>query len=168
MKVVAILVLLPILLIGGCGTNSKVVQTASGTVWSAEMLNGIGNSSGFSFITQFTIGSGGALSISNFQLDNSDTCFGTASLPTPAGTLNVTYNSDDQASGTFSFVITSAAGDKVTLTSSAITGTVNTTTSPYTLSDGTITGTWALVPASGSKCVATSGNTFTMMEGTTT
>jgi hypothetical protein len=169
MKVVAILLLLPMLLsVGGCGNNNKVVQVASGTVWSASFLGGKSDSSGFSFITQFTTNAGGALDISNFQLDNSDTCFGTATLPVPTGTLMVTTNSADQASGTFTMTITSAAGDTVTLTSSEITGTVNTTTTPYTLTGGIITGTWALVPASGSSCVATSGNDFTMTEGTTT
>jgi hypothetical protein len=169
MKVVAILLLLPILLIGGCGDNKTVVQTASGTTWSAELLNGKGNSSGFSFITEFTLGGGGALSISNFQLDNSDTCFGTGTLPVPSGNLSVTYNSADQASGTFTMTITSPAGDTVTLTSTEITGTVNTATNPYTLTSGVITGTWALVPASsGSSCVSTSGNPFTMTEGETT
>ncbi len=80
MKEVAILLLLALML-NGCGSSASV-QTASGSVWGAEMLGGEGTSSGFSFNTQFTVGSnGGALGVSNFQLLNQDTCFGS----TPCG-----------------------------------------------------------------------------------
>jgi len=165
MKEVAILLLVALLL-NGC-SSSTAVQTKSGTVWQAAMLGGAGTSSGFSFTTQFSLSSSGSLSISNFQLVNQeqDTCFGTSGI-SEAGTLNVTYNSADVVTGTFSFTMTSAAGDTVTLTSSDITGTINTATSPYTLNTGaTITGGWVLVPASGTPCVAASG-TFTMTEST--
>jgi hypothetical protein len=165
MKEVAILLLLALLL-NGC-SSSATVQTTSGSVWGAQMLGGEGTSSGFSFNTQFTVsGSNGALTASNFELLNQDTCFGSATLAAPTGTLtDLNWNSADTiTSGTFSFIITSPAGDTVTLTSSnAITGTVNPNTSPVTLSNGSIiVGTWALAPASsGSTCVATVGQ-FTM------
>jgi hypothetical protein len=165
MKEVAILLLLALML-NGCG-SSGAVQTTSGSVWGAQFLGGAGASSGFDFNAQFSFNGNGALSISNFELLNADTCFGT-STATPAGTLtNLGFNSADQiTSGTFSFSITSAAGDVVTLTSSAITGTVNGNTSPATLTSGTITGFWALVPgSSGSKCMpvsSSSNTTFTM------
>jgi hypothetical protein len=166
MKEVAILLLLAVML-NGCGTSSAV-QTPSGDVWGAAMVGGIGTSSGFSFNTQFTTGSNGALSISSFEfLNPQDTCFGT-STPTLAGTLNATYNADDQVTGTFSFTITSSAGDTVTLTSTSVTGTANPNNN-NTLSGVSIVGTWALVPGSGSSCVAvTNGTTFTMMQTNTT
>ena len=163
MKEVAIL-LLAALLLNGCSTsNSTPVQTPVGNGWQAAMTGGDGTSSGFSFNTFFTVGSGGALSISSTQLLNSDTCFGTStSNLVSGGTLNVQVNSAFQvSSGTFSFTLTSSAGDVVTLSSNDITGTVNSTTN--VLSNGLIIGTWALVPASGSPCVSTGGS-FTMKQ----
>jgi len=168
MKEVAILLLLAIML-NGCG-SSGAVQSPSASVWQAQMSGGVGGtapsdpgSAGFSFNTQFTVSSGGTLSISSFQLLNSDTCYGNVG-PTPSGTLTVTYNSADQiTAGTFSFSIPSSAGDAITLTSTSVTGTVNVNSS-NTLSGVTIVGTWALVPgSSGSSCLATSG-TFKMTQ----
>lgn len=166
MKEVAILLLLALLL-NGCGSSSTTAQAAEGGVWGAQMSGGDGPSSGFSFNTAFTVNSNGALSISSFQLLNADTCFG-ATIPTPAGTLtNLVYNSAGTlTSGSFSFTITSAAGDVVTLTSTAVTGVVNTNNN--TLSGGSIQGTWTLVPASSSQCVPVSSQTsFTMTQTTT-
>ncbi len=81
MKEVAILLLLAIML-NGCG-SSGAVQSPSASVWQAQMSGGVGGtapsdpgSAGFSFNTQFTVSSGGTLSISSFQLLNSDTCYG--------------------------------------------------------------------------------------------
>lgn len=168
MKEVAILLLLAIML-NGCG-SSGAVQSPSASVWQAQMSGGVGGtapsdpgSAGFSFNTQFTVSSGGTLSISSFQLLNSDTCYGNVG-PTPSGTLTVTYNSDDQiTAGTFSFSIPSSAGDTITLTSTSVTGTVNVNSS-NTLGGVIIIGNWALVPgSSGSSCVAASG-TFKMTQ----
>ncbi len=160
MKEVAIL-LLAALLLNGCSTStSTTVQTPVGNGWQAAMAGGDGTSSGFSFNTFFTVGSGGALSISSTQLLNSGTCFGTSNIAS-GGTLNVTVNAAFQVSGTFSFTLTSSAGDVVTLSSNDVTGTVNTTTDA--LSDGSIIGTWALAPASGSPCVV-AGGSFTMTQ----
>jgi hypothetical protein len=155
MKEVAIL-LLAALLLNGCSTSSSTtVQTPVGNGWQAAMSGGDGTSSGFSFNTFFTVGSGGALSISSTQLLNSGTCFGTSNIVS-GGTLNVTVNAAFQVSGTFSFTLTSSAGDVVTLSSNDVTGTVNTTTNA--LSNGLITGTWGLVPASGSTCAVANGS----------
>ena len=159
MKEVVIL-LLVVLILNVCSSNTTIAQTASGGVWQADIAGGVGDSSGFSFITQFTVGSNGALSIANFQLDNSTTCFGT-STASANGTLSLTFNSADQLipPSSLSFTITSAAGDVVTLTSTSVTGTV----SGSSLSGGSITGTWVLTPASGTNCVSASG-TFTMTQ----
>jgi hypothetical protein len=163
MKEVAILLLLALML-NGCSGKSSPVEVSSGSVWGTEMVGGIGTSSGFSFVVQFTL-SGTNMSINNFQLDNSDTCFGTATT-IPAGILNITANSADQVSGTLSFTMTSAAGDIVTLTSTSVTGTGSTASNGAPLTGGVIVGTWALVPAGGGSCVAASGS-FTMTESTT-
>jgi hypothetical protein len=168
MKVVAILlVLLLAVMINGCG-NSTAVEAPSGSVWQSVMSGGTGTSSGFSFNTQFTVSSGGVLSFSSggtsFQFLNVDTCYG--NLPSnainPSGTLSTTYNSADQVTGTFSFTIPSPKGDVITLTSTSVTGTVNPNNN-YVLSGGSIIGDWALVPGSGSSCVAASGS-FTMTQ----
>jgi hypothetical protein len=159
MKEVAILLLLAVML-NGC--SSTAVESPSGSVWQAQMAGGVRTSSGFLFNTQFTVSSGGALTIVSFQLLNTGTCYGGVG-PTPSGTLTVTYNSDDQITGgTFSFTIPSGSGDTITLTSTSVTGTVN-PSNYFTLSGVTIVGTWALVPGSGSSCVDASGN-FTMMQ----
>jgi hypothetical protein len=160
MKEVAVLLLVALMLATGCSSNQTIAQTASGGVWQASTSGGEGDSSGFSFITQFTVNSNGSLSISNFQLDNSTSCFGSASA-SANGTLSLTFNSADQliAPSSLSFTITSSAGDTVTFTSTSVTGTVNGTS----LTGGSIIGTWTLSPAGGGTCVATSG-TFTMTQ----
>jgi hypothetical protein len=165
MKEVTILLLFALML-NGCGSSQTTAQAAEGGVWGADMLGGVGTSSGFSFQTQFTVGSNGALGITNFQFLNAKSpgnCFGTAA-PTTSGSLtNLDYNTDDQLiSGTFSFTITSAAGDKVTLTSTAVTGSVNTNNN--TLSDGSIIGNWTLVPASSNSTCLDASGTFTMTQ----
>jgi hypothetical protein len=168
MKEVGILLaLLLVVMVSGCG-NSKATEVPSGSIWQAVMSGGTGTSSGFTFNVQFTVSSGGVLSISgdgSFQLINQDTCFGNVSSNAiiPAGTLNTPYNSADQVvGGTFSFTIPSPKGDVITLTSTSVTGNVNPNNN-YVLTGGSIIGTWALVPGSGSTCVTASG-TFTMTQ----
>ena len=60
MKEVAILLLLAVML-NGC--SSTAVESPSGSVWQAQMAGGVRTSSGFLFNTQFTVSSGGALTI---------------------------------------------------------------------------------------------------------
>src|SRR5260370_27521167 len=106
MKEVAIL-LLAALLLNGCGSSSSstTTQTAAGNTWQAEMLGGEGTASGFSFITQFTLGGDGTLSISYFQFLNSHS---TQCFPEAAGTQRrsmvlTTNTSNSNVTGTFSF-----------------------------------------------------------------
>ena len=157
MKELAILLLVALML-NGCGTTStNNVQTASGGTWQSEMLGGDGAASGFSFITQFTVGGSGTLSISSFQfltqIDGG--CFPVTG-GSESGTLNVTFNSADQVTGTFSFTVASG-GNTLTLTSSAVTGTL----SGSTLTGGSITGRWALQGGTGCNNV---NGTFTMTQ----
>lgn len=160
MKEVAILLLVALMFATGCSSNRTIAQAASGGVWQATTAGGEGDSSGFSFITQFTVGGNGVLSISNFQLDNSTSCLGSASA-TSSGTFTVVFNSADQliAPSLLVFTIVSSAGDTVTFNSTTVTGTANGTT----LTGGSIVGTWELTPGSGTNCTATSG-TFTMTQ----
>ena len=165
MKEVAILLLIALMLTG-CGNsdNPPNVQQASGGTWQSEMLGGEGTASGLSFITQFTVGSAGALSITEFQfLTQVDGgCFPVTGA-TPNGNLTVTFNSADQVSGTFSFTIVSG-GNTLTLTSTSVTGTVN---GNNTLSNGVVIGTWALTGGTG--CNGVDGTfTLTQSSGTTT
>jgi hypothetical protein len=160
MKEVAILLLVALML-NGCSSNSTAVQTAASGGWQAEMLGGDGVASGFSFITQWTVSGGsGALSVSNFQFltQINGGCFPVTG-ETPTGNLKVTFNSADQVTGTFSFIIASGT-NTLTLTSTSVAGTINTTNN--TLSNGVIMGTWAVV-GSGNGCSNVSG-TFTMTQ----
>jgi hypothetical protein len=165
MKEVAILLLLAVML-NGCG-NSKAVEAPSGSVWQAVMVGGSGTSSGFSFNAQFTVSSGGALSFqsNSFELLNADTCYG--NLPSnaiiPTGTLNTTYNSADQVTGSFSLTIPSPAGDMIILSSTSVTGTVNPNNN-YLLSGGSIVGIWKLEPGGSSTCKAVTNGQFTMTQ----
>lgn len=154
MKDVGVLLLFALLL-NGCGSSSTPVQTASGGTWEAQLSGGDGTASGFSFITQFTVGTSGTLSISSFQFLTAGSCFPVTG-GTQSGTLNATYNSANQVTGTFSFTETSA-GNTLTLTSTSVTGTLSGTT----LSGGNISGTWALTGGTGCN---NAGGTFTMKQ----
>jgi hypothetical protein len=158
MKEVAILLLVALLL-NGCGSSTTNVQAASGGTWQSEMLGGDGLASGLTFITQFTVGGSGTLSISRFQfltqIDGG--CFPVTG-ETESGNLSVTYNSANQVTGTFTFTVTSG-GNTLTLTSTSVTGTLNTTNN--TLSTGVIMGNWALTGGTGCNNV---NGTFTMTQ----
>lgn len=158
MKEVAILLLASLLLNGCSSSTSTTVQTPVGNGWQAAMSGGESTSSGFSFNTFFTVGGDGTLSISSLQLLNSGTCFGTTNISS-GGTLHI--QTILPVTGTFTFTLTSGAGDVITLNSNDVTGTVNGTTN--VLSNGSIIGTWGLVPGSGSACVGASGS-FTMTQ----
>lgn len=158
MKEVAILVLVALIL-NGCSTNNTVntqtAQAASGGIWSAELLGGSGEASGFSFTTQFTVNGDGTLAITYFQLLTSGTCFPTAG-GTQAGTMVLTINgSTDVVTGTFSYTET-AQGNTLTLT-----GQVTGTSSGTTLTGGSITGTWTVTGGTGCNGA---GGTFTMTQ----
>jgi hypothetical protein len=157
MKEVAILLVIALML-NGCGSSTTTAQTAAGVTWGAVLSGGIGSDSGFSFTTQFTVGSGGTLSISYFQFLNSNStqCFPVAG-GTQAGSMVLTTNtSNSTVTGTFSFTEQSG-GNTLTLT-----GTVTGTENGTTLSGGSVTGSWTL--AGGTGCSDATGGSFTMTQ----
>jgi len=161
MKQVAILLLLALTL-DGCGSShSTPTQTAAGGAWQSQMFGGMGPDSGFSFITQFTLGSNGTLSISYFQFLNSNSaqCF-PVSGGTLAGTMMLTENTTNfSVTGPFSFTVQSG-GNTLSLTGN-VTGTEN-GLNGTTLTSGSVTGTWTLTGGTG--CNDPTGGTFTMTQ----
>ncbi len=158
MKEVAIL-LLAALLLNGCGSSSSstTTQTAAGNTWQAEMLGGEGTASGFSFITQFTVGGDGTLSISYFQFLNSNSaqCF-PVSGGTQTGQAILQINSSTNGvTGTLTYNVQSG-GNTLTLNGTSVTG----TESGNTLTGGSVTGTWTLTGGTG--CNDSTGGSFTM------
>jgi outer membrane biogenesis lipoprotein LolB len=162
MKEVAILLLVALLL-NGCGTNQAVRQ-APGAIWQAQLIGGVGPSSGFSFQTQFTVNSDGTLTIANFQFLNNGSCFPFKEyIPTGAFTdLNI-IQSTLAVTGNFSFTVQSG-GNTLTLTG-PMTGTVSETgetgNNTFTFTSATITGDWTLTGSGTGACGDASGS-FTM------
>jgi hypothetical protein len=158
MKEVAILLLLTLVL-NGCSTsntvNTQTAQTAAGGIWSAELIGGSGEASGFSFTTQFTVEGNGGLSITYFQLLTAGTCFPTNG-GVQTGQMALTINGSTNAvTGTLTYTVT-AQGNTLTLT-----GNVTGTESGTTLTGGSVTGTWNV---SGGTGCTNSGGTFTMTQ----
>ncbi len=162
MKVVAIL-LVTVLLLNGCGTNSTATQTAASGTWSATMLGGDGTASGLSFITAFEVsGSGGNLSVSNFQFLTAGACFPVNGIQ-PTGTMVLIESSNFQVTGTIVFTVVSG-GNTLTL-NGTVTGMENGVLGNGTLSGGVATGTWTMTGSPG--CTVTNSDTsFTMTQST--
>lgn len=155
MKEVAILLLATLMLNGCSNSSTPTAQTAASGVWSAQLPGGDGDSSGFSFTTQFTVNGDGSLNITYFQFLTAGTCFPVAG-GTQTGSMTLTTNTSTNAvTGTFTYTVQSS-GNTLTLN-----GTVTGTASTTTLSGGSITGTWSLTGGSG--CNAASGS-FTMKQ----
>lgn len=164
MKEVAILLLVTIAL-GACGgptkINTQTAQTAAGGIWSAQVLGGSGAASGFSFNTEFTVNGDNSLAVTYFQFLTKGTCF-PVDGGTQTGTMDLTINgSTGLVTGTLKYTV-QASGNSLTL-NGQVTGTA-TTQDPNALSDGSVTGTWAVTGGSG--CNAT-GGTFTMCQSST-
>lgn len=159
MKQVVILLLVAFML-SGCGSNNPV-QAGAGGLWQAALTGGDGQASGLSFVAQFSLSSN-ALSFSSFEFINNEpgACF-PINPSGETGIANLTYNTADQVTGTMSITVPSG-GNTLTLTSTTVTGTINTHTS--VLSGGVVTGTWML--AGGTGCNG-SGD-FTMTQSLST
>ena len=160
MREVAILLLAALMLNGCSSKSSTTTQTAAGNTWQAQMFGGMGQDSGFTFITQFTVGGDGSLSVSYFQFLNSNSaqCF-PVSGGTEAGTMTLVQNTTNfTVTGTLSFTVQSG-GNTLSLTGN-VTGTENGLNG--TLTSGTVTGTWSLTGGTG--CNDSTGGTFTMTQ----
>jgi hypothetical protein len=160
MREVAIL-LLAAMMLNGCGTNTTATQAAAGGTWQAVVLGGDGGASGFSFITQFTVGGNGSLSVSYFQFLNSTTasCFPVTG-GTEGGSMILTENQTNfTVTGPLSFTVQSG-GNTLTLTGN-VTGTEN-GLNGTTISGAMATGSWTLTGGTG--CSDPAGGSFTMTQ----
>ncbi len=162
MKEVAILLLVALLL-NGCGTNQAVRQ-APGAIWQAQLSGGVSPSTGFSFQTQFTVGSDGSLTIANFQFLNNGACFPFKEyIPTGSFTDLSIIPSTLAVTGNLSFTVQSG-GNTLTLTG-PMTGTVSETgqtgNNTFTFTSATITGDWTLTGGGTGGCGDSNGS-FTM------
>jgi hypothetical protein len=155
MKEVAILLLL-VLLLNGCGSNTNSVQAGVGGTWQAQMSGGTGDASNPSFITQFTV-NGNTLSISTFQFLTLEPCF-PISGGTVSGTVNVVVQTNDTVTGTITITVSSSSN--VLTVNGNVTGTaVNNAT---TLQGAAISGNWSLVGSGTPSGCQTTGGSFTM------
>jgi len=169
MKAVAILLVAAALLLNGCGTSSTPTQTAVGGTWSATLLGGEGEASGFSFTTQFTVsGAGGALTISSFQFLTAGACL-PVSGETPSGTMTLTFNPTTyEVTGTLNAFTVQSGGNSLVLNGS-VTGTEPGGPTGTTLTGGMIVGTWTFTGSSTPEgCNVDSSGSFTMTQSSST
>lgn len=144
MKTLGTIILLGIMMtLAGCGTNSD--GNINGN-WSAALLNsGSGGSPVFNFTATFAQSSGSGVTVTNLNFSSSSPCFPAGSTATGGFTLS--GNQNGVTSGGFQMNIQSSGGGSNSLT---LQGTV---------SNNTISGTWAL---SGSTSGCSGSGTFTM------
>jgi len=167
MKQVAILLLMAVML-DGCSSTRTLQSTTSG-IFQARLYGGVGDASGFSFITQFTLNSNNSLNILSFQFLTDNNNGNTPCFPVNGGAVsgniaNYVVNTNDTVSGNLTYVVKSS-GNTLTLTG-VVTGTA-TVTGTYPNTSTTLTsvsvedGSWTL--AGGTGCNNASGP-FTMTE----
>jgi hypothetical protein len=135
----------------GCGSSTpSTVKTADG-IWESA-LTGSGAGVGvFNFITTFSVGSGGSLSVSYFSFLTTGPCF-PVSGDTASGSFNVTATS---TSPTADFQFTVQSGSSMLAMTGTATGTAD---SSGNITWSTVTGTWTLTGDTG----CTGSGTFTM------
>jgi len=152
MRNLAILGLLALeLMLIGCGSStSSTVKTANGT-WESALIGSDAGVGVFNFITQFSVGTGGTLSVSYLSFLTTGPCF-PISGDTASGSFDVTASGTTPAAN-FQFTVQSGS-NTLTMTRTA----AGTTESPGNITWWKITGTWTLTGGTG---CAGSG-TFTM------
>jgi hypothetical protein len=172
LKILAILMLLVLeLAVCGCGTTSPSTEqntTTSGS-WEVQLTGGHGPASQLNFVTAFTLTDSGPLDITGFGFFNAGTCFTNGTdASTESGTATLSAASTSQVTGTLTFTVTSATtGSVLSLTNGQLTGTTNGTVGVTgTLSNGVVTGDWALQNPGDATC--NGGGTFLMCQGTST
>jgi hypothetical protein len=153
MKKLAVLTSLALVLTSiGCGSSTtSPVKAADGT-WESALVGTNAGVGVFNFLTSFSVGNNGALSVSYFSFLTTGPCFPVTG-ETVSGTFDVTSATTTLTSANFQFSVQSS-DNSLTLTGTA-TGTTD-TSSNTTWS--TITGTWT--QTGGSSCAGS--GTFTM------
>jgi hypothetical protein len=127
MKQVALLLVM-VLMVSGCNNMRTLQSTTSGS-WQAQMLGGVGQASGFSFITQFTVNSDSTLNISFFQFLTVNSASGiTPCFPINGGIVTgsiaqYVVNTNDTVTGTLTYTVASN-GNTLTLVGN-LTGTAS-------------------------------------------
>jgi len=166
MKQVAILLLMALML-DGCSSMRSLQSTTSG-IFQAVMFGGVGDASGFSFITQFTLNGNDSLNISSFQFLTNNNNGNTPCFPVTGGTVtgniaNYVVNTNDTVSGNLTYVVKSG-GNTLTLTG-VVTGTATVTGTPpntsTTFTSLSVAGNWTLEGTAGCN---NSGGSFTMTQ----
>jgi hypothetical protein len=169
MKQVAILLLMALML-DGCSSTRTLQSTTSG-IFQAVMYGGVGGSSGFSFITQFTLNSNDSLNILSFQFLTDNNNGNTPCFPVNGGTVsgsiaNYVVNTNDTVSGNLTYVVKSG-GNTLTLTG-VVTGTATVTGTPpntsTTLTSASVAGNWAMAGSGTPVGCVNTGGSFTMSE----
>jgi hypothetical protein len=173
MKKLAFLTLLALAFaVSSCGnsTPTDVTNTQAGGNWEALLTGGTGEASKLNFVTAFSVTNSGPLDITGFGFINSGACFATGlNVENESGTADFTTSSTNQVTGTLSFTVNSInpPGNTLALTGN-LTGTSNgTTTTTGTLSNGVVSGTWALTGGAGDPSCTGTGN-FIMCQGKAT
>jgi hypothetical protein len=169
MKQVAILLLMAIML-NGCSSTRTLQSTTSG-IFQAVMFGGVGDASGFSFITQFTVNTDFTLNVSSFQFLTQNSVDNNPCFPINGGTVsgniaNYLVNSNDTVSGTLTYTVKSG-GNTLTLTG-AVTGTATVTgtgtNTSTTLTSASVAGNWAMTGSGTPAGCVNAGGPFTMTE----
>jgi hypothetical protein len=166
MKRVAILLLMALML-DGCSSTRTLQSTTSG-IFQVVMFGGVGEASGFSFITQFTLNSDNSLNVLSFQFLTDNNNGNTPCFPVNGGTVSgniadYLVNTNDTVSGNLNYVVKSG-GNTLTLTG-PVTGTATVTGTPpntsTTLTSASASGNWTLKGGTGCN---NAGGSFTMTQ----
>jgi hypothetical protein len=181
MKTAAFLILLALaVMVASCGTGkptTTVENTTNGT-WEAQLVGGTGPASQLDFIIQFSVTNvngttepltfpSGPFSFINSQAQPGS-CF--PSGETVTGTATITVLSTNQVEGTMAINVVGAAGTStLALTGTNVYGTANGTPGTIgTLTNGVVTGTWALTGACLPSGTSSETGAFTMCQGAAT
>jgi len=147
-----------LMLVMGCGSSSNNTTVSSkGSFWQATLLESTGAATTFDFVTQFSIATGGSLSVGNLTFITANPCF--VSGASANGMANLTVDtSTNQVTGTLNYAVQSGtpSGNTLTLTGPTVTG----TESGSSLTGATVTGGWALTGSA----TCTGGGTFTLKQ----
>lgn len=152
MRNLAIVGLLAVsLTLAGCGSSTPSTVKAADGVWESALLGPGAGVGVFNFITSFSVGGGGGLSVSYLSFLTTGPCF-PISGATASGTFDVTATGTSPTAD-FNFTVQSGTS------SLAMTGTATgTTDTSGNTTWSTITGDWTLTGDTG----CTGSGTFTM------